>query len=161
MIRWRLWWGNGESNSVRGVNLMRVRDGLIVEAMGYVKERMSMPALEGKVAVITGATSGIGASSAELFVAEGAQVVIAGRRKDKGEQLAARLGSRASFIRTDVCVERDVTAMLDHALDIVHCIDLVRSTTRDQFLPARGLQILFWKISIPPSQCMSAACWPA
>jgi hypothetical protein len=34
-IRWRYWWG--ESNSVRGVNLMRVRDGLIVEAMGYVK----------------------------------------------------------------------------------------------------------------------------
>jgi ketosteroid isomerase-like protein len=36
-IRWRYWWGEGESNSVRGVNLMRVRDGLIVEAMGYVK----------------------------------------------------------------------------------------------------------------------------
>jgi ketosteroid isomerase-like protein len=37
IIRWRLWWGEGESNSVRGVNLMRVREGLIVEAMGYVK----------------------------------------------------------------------------------------------------------------------------
>jgi SnoaL-like protein len=36
-IRWRYWWGEGEGNSVRGVNLMRVRDGLIVEAMGYVK----------------------------------------------------------------------------------------------------------------------------
>jgi len=36
-IRWRYWWGEGESNSVRSVNLMRVRDGLIVEAMGYVK----------------------------------------------------------------------------------------------------------------------------
>jgi hypothetical protein len=36
-IRWRYWWGEGESNSVRGVNLMRVRDGFIVEAMGYVK----------------------------------------------------------------------------------------------------------------------------
>jgi ketosteroid isomerase-like protein len=34
-IRWRYWWGEG--HSVRGVNLMRVRDGLIVEAMGYVK----------------------------------------------------------------------------------------------------------------------------
>jgi len=34
-IRWRYWWGEG--SSVRGVNLMRVRDGLIVEAMGYVK----------------------------------------------------------------------------------------------------------------------------
>jgi len=37
IIRWRYWWGEGESNSVRGVNLMRVHDGLIVEAMGYVK----------------------------------------------------------------------------------------------------------------------------
>jgi ketosteroid isomerase-like protein len=36
-IRWRLRWGEGESNSVRGVNLMRVRDGEIVEASGYVK----------------------------------------------------------------------------------------------------------------------------
>ncbi len=37
IIRWRYWWGKDEGNSVRGVNLMRVRDGLIVEAMGYVK----------------------------------------------------------------------------------------------------------------------------
>jgi hypothetical protein len=37
IIRWRYRWGDGEENSVRGVNLMRVRDGLIVAAMGYVK----------------------------------------------------------------------------------------------------------------------------
>lgn len=37
IIRWRRWWGEGESDSVRGVNLMRVGNGLIVEAMGYVK----------------------------------------------------------------------------------------------------------------------------
>jgi ketosteroid isomerase-like protein len=36
-IRWRLRWGEGESSSVRGVNLMRVRNGQIVEALGYVK----------------------------------------------------------------------------------------------------------------------------
>jgi ketosteroid isomerase-like protein len=36
-IRWRLWWGEDEDNSVRGVNLMRVRNGQIVEALGYVK----------------------------------------------------------------------------------------------------------------------------
>jgi hypothetical protein len=35
IIRWRFW--NSETTSIRGVNLMRVRDGLIVEAMGYVK----------------------------------------------------------------------------------------------------------------------------
>ncbi len=37
IIRWRFWWDKGEENSVRGVNLMRTRDGLIIEAMGYVK----------------------------------------------------------------------------------------------------------------------------
>ena len=37
IIRWRFCWGESEADSVRGVNLMRVRDGLIVEAMGYVK----------------------------------------------------------------------------------------------------------------------------
>lgn len=36
-IRWRYRWGDGPDGSVRGVNLMRVRNGLIVEAMGYVK----------------------------------------------------------------------------------------------------------------------------
>ncbi len=37
IIRWRFWWGEGTRNSVRGVNLIRVRDGVIVEGMGYVK----------------------------------------------------------------------------------------------------------------------------
>jgi ketosteroid isomerase-like protein len=37
IILWRFCWGEGEENSVRGVNLMRVQDGLIVEALGYVK----------------------------------------------------------------------------------------------------------------------------
>jgi ketosteroid isomerase-like protein len=37
VIRWRLRWGEGESTSLRGVNVMRVRDGLIVEALGYSK----------------------------------------------------------------------------------------------------------------------------
>jgi len=72
--------------------------------------------LNGEVAVITGATSGIGARTAELFVAAGARVVIAGRRQDKGEALAAALGDAADFIRTDVCVEADVKAMIEHAV---------------------------------------------
>lgn len=72
--------------------------------------------LEGKVAVITGATSGIGARMAEVFVANGAKVVIAGRRPDRGEKLAAKLGAAASFIRADVSVEADVKAMIDHAV---------------------------------------------
>ena len=75
-----------------------------------------MGQLDGKVAVVTGATSGIGARIAELFVEEGASVVAVGRRSDEGSALEARCGDSLSFIRTDVSVEADVKAMIDHAV---------------------------------------------
>jgi NAD(P)-dependent dehydrogenase (short-subunit alcohol dehydrogenase family) len=81
------------------------------------KECATMLPLEQKVAVITGGTSGIGAHTAEVFVANGAKVVIAGRRQDRGEKLARKLGDAASFIRADVSLETEVKAMIDHAVE--------------------------------------------
>jgi NAD(P)-dependent dehydrogenase (short-subunit alcohol dehydrogenase family) len=66
-----------------------------------------MGLLEGKVGIITGATSGIGARTAELLVAEGAKVVFTGRRKAEGEALAARLGAVARFVQADAASEQD------------------------------------------------------
>ena len=72
--------------------------------------------LDGKVAVITGATSGIGARTTERFVEEGARVVIAGRSAERGEAFAAKLGDDALFVQTDVAKEADVKAMVDCAV---------------------------------------------
>jgi NAD(P)-dependent dehydrogenase (short-subunit alcohol dehydrogenase family) len=97
-----------------------------------------MGALDGKVAVITGATSGIGARAAELFVNEGAKVVIAGRRGKRGQELAAKLGTAASFIRTDVSVEMDVAAMIKHAVDRFGRLDCLFNNAGDAS-PGEGI----------------------
>lgn len=76
-----------------------------------------MGMLDGKVAIITGATSGIGREIAQLFVAEGARIVVGARRMDEGKQLEHELGNRARFISTDVSSAEQVKAMIDHAID--------------------------------------------
>jgi len=72
--------------------------------------------LEGKVAIITGGTSGIGYRTVEIFVEQGARVLIAARSEDVGQTLADRLGDSAFFVRTDVTQEDDIRAMIDAAM---------------------------------------------
>ena len=82
-----------------------------------------MGRLDGKVAVITGATSGIGLRTAEIFVAEGAKIVIAGRRVPEGEALAKKLGATCVFRQTDVTIEDEMRALIGQAVEKFGRID--------------------------------------
>tara|TARA_Y100000590_G_scaffold328713_1_gene373313 strand:+ start:13259 stop:14086 length:828 start_codon:yes stop_codon:yes gene_type:complete len=72
--------------------------------------------LDGMVAVITGAASGIGAGTARRFVNEGASVVLADIQQEIGESLAAELGDSATFALTDVTSEDDVAEAVGMAI---------------------------------------------
>lgn len=73
--------------------------------------------LQDKVAIITGATSGIGEATARVFAAHGAKLVIAGRSQERGEALAQELkalyGDRFMFHPVNVIREQEVGAMVD------------------------------------------------
>lgn len=84
-----------------------------------------MARLDGKVAIVTGGASGIGAGTVKRFVEEGARVVIADLGVDAGEALAAELGAAAVFCQTDVSSEQDVQNMVQTAVDKFGGLDVL------------------------------------
>ena len=89
---------------------------------------MSCGKLDGKVAIITGATSGIGRATTELFVEEGAKVVFGARRDEIGKQFEEDLrkkGFEAKFVRTDVTDEEDLKNLVQTTLDTYGQIDIL------------------------------------
>jgi NAD(P)-dependent dehydrogenase (short-subunit alcohol dehydrogenase family) len=96
--------------------------------------------LADKVAIVTGGALGIGRGIVEKFVAEGARVVIADVDTDKGEGLAAALGSAAFFQRTDVSDLEQVGALVAGAVEKFGGLDVmvnnagVSSTMHPRFL---------------------------
>jgi NAD(P)-dependent dehydrogenase (short-subunit alcohol dehydrogenase family) len=84
--------------------------------------------LEGKVAIITGGTSGIGAAATELFAEEGAKVVFAGRREENGAEIEKQLkgkGFDVTFVRTDMRVREDLENLAKAAVDTYGGIDVL------------------------------------
>ncbi|NUO61607.1 MAG: SDR family oxidoreductase [Hamadaea sp.] len=87
-----------------------------------------MGQLEGKVAVITGATSGIGEAMARRYAEEGADLVVNGRRTDRGEALAAELrrdGTRVEVVTGDAADAGTATAIAERARAVYGRIDVL------------------------------------
>ena len=83
-----------------------------------------MNALDGKVALVTGAASGIGLATAQLFASEGAQVAMFDRNADLVNETAREIGDAALAISGDVSDERDVEAMVASCVDRFGRLDI-------------------------------------
>jgi NAD(P)-dependent dehydrogenase (short-subunit alcohol dehydrogenase family) len=81
--------------------------------------------LQGKVAIITGASTGLGPVLGSLFVREGARVLLAARREDLVREAAQAAGSGAVAMRADVTDENDVAAMVARAVDEFGQVDIL------------------------------------
>jgi 3-oxoacyl-[acyl-carrier protein] reductase len=81
--------------------------------------------LAGKVAIITGASTGLGPVMAKLFVDEGAKVLMTARREGLVQEAAAACGGNAIAMRTDVTNEADVAAMVTRAVSEFGHVDIM------------------------------------
>lgn len=86
---------------------------------------MTQQRLQGKVAVITGAASGIGAATARRFIDEGCALVLGDIQSELGHDLAQELGDRAIFEYCNVTLEEDIKKLVDRALSAFGQLDIM------------------------------------
>ena len=84
-----------------------------------------MKKLQNKVAIITGANSGIGLATAKLYLKEGAKVVLSGRRKEALDEVAKELEGDFITVTADVAVEADNAKLIQSAVDQYGKIDIL------------------------------------
>jgi NAD(P)-dependent dehydrogenase (short-subunit alcohol dehydrogenase family) len=105
--------------------------------------------LEGRVAVVTGASSGIGEACALAFVDKGAKVVLAARRAERLDKLVKRIegmGGEALAVTTDVTREADVDNLFERALERFGTIDvLINNAGIADSTPVYDMPLELWR----------------
>jgi NAD(P)-dependent dehydrogenase (short-subunit alcohol dehydrogenase family) len=99
--------------------------------------------LEGKVAVITGGSQGMGAAAGHLFSQEGARVVLVSRGEKKGQKVVTEIrakGGEAHFVKADVSKVEDVKWLMDEALSIYKGLHILYNNAA-VFLPEEDSRI--------------------
>jgi NAD(P)-dependent dehydrogenase (short-subunit alcohol dehydrogenase family) len=84
-----------------------------------------MGKLDNKVAIVTGAGSGIGRATALLFAEDGAKVVVADWHEEEGAKVAAEIGEGAAFVKVDVSKPEQVEAMVQTAVEKFGRLDVI------------------------------------
>jgi dihydroanticapsin dehydrogenase len=119
--------------------------------------------LEGKLAVITGAATGIGRATAQLFVQEGARVVIADINEDEAQKTLDSLNgenSNAWFFRADVSRAEDVEALMSNAAERMGGIDVIFNNAGAQRSgPITDFEEAQWDLlmGVNPKSCFLSA----
>ena len=97
--------------------------------------------LEGRVALITGGTGGIGAGTVRRFVAEGAWVVASGRSPERGAELVRELGDHVRFIAADVTHPEQIDALVDETVAWRGRLDVLFNNAGETQAPASLLAL--------------------
>jgi NADP-dependent 3-hydroxy acid dehydrogenase YdfG len=108
--------------------------------------------LEGRKALITGASSGIGTATAEAMAAEGAAVALGARRKDRLDELASRIeagGGKAVAIEADIADEAQATSLVETAHSELGGLDTLENNAGVMLLgPLQGADPEEWRTMI-------------
>jgi NAD(P)-dependent dehydrogenase (short-subunit alcohol dehydrogenase family) len=107
--------------------------------------------LKGKVAIVTGAASGIGRATAELFAEEGAKVVIADLDAKGGEETVANIqknGGAAIFVRADISKQADAKGISDKAVKAFGRVDILVNSAAVFVLKGFAATVEEWQQSL-------------
>src|ERR1700737_1200134 len=112
-------------------------------SLQHKKWRSTMHEFQGKVALVTGGTSGIGRAAAIAYAREGAKVVVAGRRAAEGEEtvrLVRAQGREAMFVPTDVAQEAQVRNLIGRTLEQFGRLDFAFNNAGIEQVPTPFLE---------------------